>query len=150
LLGEGRPGQVRLIDPQRQHADDGSPEIECDGGGVSWRGNPGVHAALHRSRGARERSLLERHADLALMHHLVDAGMLLHPGRLRQDPCAQAESGVLMRGLGLIRSLEHLRMAALHGRRDERVTIWKVQVNRGGGYRHRTGNRAQRQGLVVG
>jgi hypothetical protein len=55
-----------------------------------------------------------------------------------------------MCGLGLIRSLEHLRMAALHGRRDERVTIWKVQVNRGGGYRHRTCNRAQRQGLVVG
>jgi hypothetical protein len=40
LLGEGRPGQVRLIDPQRQHADDGRPEIECDGGGVPWRGNP--------------------------------------------------------------------------------------------------------------
>ena len=35
-------------------------------------------------------------------------------------------------------------------RRDERVTIWKVQVNRGGGYRHRTCDRAQRQGLVVG
>ena len=25
LLGEGRPGQVGLIDPQRQHADDGGP-----------------------------------------------------------------------------------------------------------------------------
>ena len=76
--------------------------------------------------------------------------MLLHPGRLPQDPCAQAESGVLMCGLGLIRSLDHLRMAALHGRRDERVTIWKVQIDRGGGDRHRTGHRAQRQGLVVG
>jgi hypothetical protein len=39
-------------------------------------------------------------------------------------------------------------MAALHGRRDERVTIWKVQVNRGGGYRHRACDRAQRQGLL--
>ena len=35
-------------------------------------------------------------------------------------------------------------------RRDERVTIGEVQVDRGGGYRHRTGDRAQRQGLVVG
>ena len=35
-------------------------------------------------------------------------------------------------------------------RRDERVAIWKVQVNRGGGYRHRACDRAQRQGLVVG
>src|SRR5205807_1746005 len=68
LLGEGRPGQVRLIDPQGQHADDGRPEIECDGGGVPWRGNPGVHAALHRGRSARERGLLEGHADLALVH----------------------------------------------------------------------------------
>ena len=76
--------------------------------------------------------------------------MLLHPGRLRQDPCAQAGSGVLMCGLGPVRSLEHLRMAALHGRRDERVTIWKVQGTQGGGYRHRTCDRAQRQGLVVG
>jgi hypothetical protein len=50
---------------------------------LPWRGNPGVHAALHRSRSAREQNLLERHADLALMHHLVEAGMLLHPGRLR-------------------------------------------------------------------
>ena len=40
LLGEGRPGQVRLIDPQRQHADDGRPEIECDGGGVPWEATP--------------------------------------------------------------------------------------------------------------
>jgi hypothetical protein len=84
------------------------------------------------------------------MHHLVEAGMLLHPGRLRQDPGAQGESGVLMCGLGIIRGLDHLRMAAFHGRRDERVTIREVQVNRGRGYRHRTGNRAQRQGLVVG
>jgi hypothetical protein len=37
LLGEGRPGQVRLIDPQGQHADDGRVEIECDGRGVPWR-----------------------------------------------------------------------------------------------------------------
>jgi cation diffusion facilitator family transporter len=143
LLGEGWPGQVGLIDPQRQHADDGRPEIECDGGGVPWRGNPGVHAALHRSRGAREQDLLERHADLALVHHLVDAGMLLHPGRLRQDPCAQGESRVLMCGLGLIRGPDHLRMAAFHGRRDERITIRKVQVNRGGRYRHHTCDRAQ-------
>ena len=35
-------------------------------------------------------------------------------------------------------------------RRDARVTIWEVQVNRGGGYRHRACDRAQRQGLVVG
>jgi hypothetical protein len=134
LLGEGRPGQVRLVDPQGQHADDGRPEIEGDGGGVPWRGRSGVHAALHRGRSARERGLLEGHADLALVHHLVDAGMPLHPRRLRQDPGAQAEGGVLVGGLGVIRRLEHLRVAAFHGRRDERVTIWKVQVNRGGGY----------------
>jgi hypothetical protein len=149
LLVEGRPGQVGLIDPQRQHADDGRPEIECDGGGVPGRGNPGVHAALHRGRGARERLLLEGHADLALVHHLVEAAVFLHPARLRQDPGAQAESGVLLCGLGLIRGPEHLGVAAVHGRRDERVTVWKVQVNRGGGDRHRACDRAQRQGLVV-
>ncbi len=108
------------------------------------RGSPGVHAALYRGRGAGERDLLEGHAYLALVHHLVRAGMLLDPGRLGQDPCAQGESGVLMCGLGLVRGLEHLRVAALHGRRDERVAIWEVQVDRGGGYRHRAGDGAQR------
>ena len=55
-----------------------------------------------------------------------------------------------MCGLGLVRGLDHLRMAATHGRRDERVTIWKVQVDRGRGDPHRASDRAQRQGLVVG
>jgi hypothetical protein len=59
-------------------------------------------------------------------------------------------TAAVVRVLGVIRSLDHLRMAALHGRRDERVTVWKVQVNRGAGYRHRACDRAQRQGLVVG
>ena len=76
--------------------------------------------------------------------------MLLHPGRLGQDPCAQAESGVVLCGLGVIGGLDHVGVAALHGRRDERVTVWEVQVHRGGGYRHRACDRAQGQGLVVG
>ena len=62
--------------------------------------------------------------------------MILHPSRLRQDPCAQSESGVLMCGLGVIRSLEHLRMAALHGRRDERVyeTYWTTDRGNEAGF----------------
>jgi hypothetical protein len=89
-----------------------------------WQGNAGVQAALHHSRRAGEPGLFERHADLALMHHLVEAGMPLHPRCLRQDPCAQAESWVLMCGLGIIGSLasrpDERRIAALRpDRRDQ-------------------------------
>ncbi len=83
LLGEGRPGQVGLVDPQRQHPDNGRPEVEGDGGGVPWRGNPSVHAALPpqpRGAGAR-RGLLEGQCRPCSR---------ASPCRCRDAPCTQA------------------------------------------------------------
>ena len=51
-----------------------------------------------------------------------------------------------MRGLDLIRRLDHLRMAAFHGRRDQRVTILESTGRPRWGRSIRTGDRAQRQG----
>ena len=94
---------------------------------------------------------LERHADLALVHHLADARDAPAPrppapgsvraGRAPGSWCASSASSAAWTISAWQRS---------HARRDEHVTVWKVQVNGGGGYRHRTGDRAQRQGLVVG
>ena len=52
--------------------------------------------------------------------------MLLHPGRLGQHRARKPAAGPVP-GLGLVRGLEHLRVAAFHGRGDERVTVWKVR-----------------------
>jgi hypothetical protein len=68
LLGEGRPGQVRLIDPQRQHADYG---VRRSSATVAASLGEATPASMQRCTAAVvrvKRGLLERHADLALMH----------------------------------------------------------------------------------
>ena len=49
---------------------------------TTTRRRPDISAPECSPNGLLLADLLERHADLALVHHLVEAGVLLHPGRL--------------------------------------------------------------------
>src|SRR5690349_15500809 len=78
LLG-GRPWQVRLVDPQRQHADHCGTEVERHRECVTGRSHPVLHALLDGFRGPFQYRFLERHAGssagLAFVHDLVEARM---------------------------------------------------------------------------
>ncbi|MDN5859421.1 MAG: hypothetical protein L0H84_12435 [Pseudonocardia sp.] len=79
LLLQRRPGQGRLVDPQRQRTQDGGSQVECNLNRITGGLERTVHAALYRCCGVGEEDLLQRaSAGRAFVHHFEEPRKRVH------------------------------------------------------------------------